>query len=710
MRFFAVVCLTLALAGCSRREVVYVAPNGDDANPGTADLPLRTPQGARDLLRRLKADGKRTVPREVVFADGRYQLSAPLTLEGTDGGSSDRPVTWRAANRGKTVLSGEISITPVQSSADPMRELLPATARGKVLVFALPENVVLPGFRHADCGGRGIDIPLALFQSGLRLESARWPDAEYAKTGANVGANRFSHDAKVAKTGRFKFDDAVRLARWAKEPDLWAYGLWNYQWADAKTKVLDVDPVKGEMAIETGPLGFGIREKGGLFCVFNALSELDRPGEWVLDRKNRRIYVWPLEGERDFRIACADGLVTVRGASNLTLDGFLFEYVRRDAVRLLGATNCSVVASVVRRTSENGVVVDGGRNVVVRGCDLYDLGEGGIVLKGGDLKSLQPSGHVADNNHIHHFGELVANYRPGIQLRGVGCRATHNLIHHTRHQAIGFWGNDHVIAWNVIHDAVGYNSDAGAVYCCQRDWRRRGTVIEHNLIHYTGNRPRCGNCDAIYLDDYSSGVVVRHNVINRAHRGIHLGGGQDNLVEHNVFVNCGKPLYLGGRGLNSFPGSEAGKGRESSMFRKIEEDRATCLGELWTRHYPRLGYVFEIDPVVAHDPHHTQMRDNLLVGCGKIRRDVSDRVWNNIRGTSAITNNLEVAEDPGFADYRHFGWELKDGTAARALIGELGVSKMGLYASPDRISPAVRLSPDVTPVPDIGLGRDPSRL
>lgn len=700
---FTIVCAAIAAGAAAFGSVIYVAPDGDDANSGTMAQPLRTPHGARDHVRKLrKSDASCRV--EVVFADGRYTLSKPLALDGVDGGDARHSVVWRAANRGGAVFSGEMAMSsPKQDLSPRVMEMLPPVARGKVCAFELPKDVALPGFQHADCGGRGVEIPLSLFQCGRRLESARWPNDGYAKTGANIGENKFCHDSTMSKSGRFAFSDKARIAAWAKEPDLWAYGLWNYQWADAKTKVVECDPEKGEMAVDTGPLGFGIREKGGLFCVFNALSELDRPGEWVLDRKNRRLYVWPLDGARDFTVAFSAGLVSIRGAENVVFDGFVFEYSRQNAVRIVNSTNCAVVASVVRHTSESGIDVSGGRGNIVKGCDLYDLGEGGVNLGGGELKNLHRGDHVAENNHIHHFGELVANYRPGVRLSGVGCRAVHNLIHHTRHQAVSFYGNDHDISWNVIHDAVCYNSDAGAIYCCQRDWRLRGTVIEHNLIHYTGNRPKCGNCDAIYLDDNSSGNIVRYNVVNRANRGVHIGGGQDNLVEKNVFINCKMPLYLGGRGLGSFPNSPAGKGRESWMFKMLEKDRDIYLGEFWRMRYPRLGYVFDIDPVAAHDPHYTIMRDNLLVGCGKVARDVSTRVWNSICGTSSITNNVSLASDPGFADYQGFDWNLKEGTAARKLVGDMEVSKMGLYDSPDRISAAVKFSPDVTPAPGIGI-------
>ena len=577
-------------------------------------------------------------------------------------------------------------------------EMLPACARGKVVFAEFPKTLELPGFRGGGCGTpkKLQEVPVSVFQGERRLESARWPNEGFVRTGRNVGTIEKRHDATFCQSGVFAFA-SDRLARWAKEPDLWTYGLWCYEWADAKAQVLKIDLKASTIAVDPSPIGFGIREDAQ-FYVMNALCELDRPGEWVLDRKTRRIYVWPLEDGGSLTFACAPGLVRARGARGIVFDGIVFDSARTDALTFEDCTDSAVVASVVRRTSAWAVVMEGGVSNRVEGCDLYELGEGGVNLRGGDFGTLTPGGHIADNNHIHHYGRVVPNYRPGVQLNGVGNRATHNLIHHSFHQAVAFGGNDHYIGWNVIHDMCQYNDDAGSVYCCQRDWTKRGTVVERNVIHLTGKMPDPTHTQGVYLDDFSSGVIVRHNIINRADLGIYIGGGQDCRVYGNVILNCARGVHLGSRGIETFARKVSGKGRQSEMFKRLDSLKGLLEGDLWRTRYPNLLKVYDFDDAVfAHNAFFNVITNNVCAGCGGISKDN----WKNVGPTCDVSDNLEVPDDPGFADYATFAWELKADSAARRKVGELGFAQMGLYASPNRISPAVKFGADIKPPPPI---------
>jgi parallel beta-helix repeat protein len=89
---------------------IFVAPKGDNANPGTRERPLATVAGARDAVRVLKRKGLKA-PIEVVLQAGTYQLEKPVVFEPQDSGTADFPITYRAANGAKVVLSGGKPIT-----------------------------------------------------------------------------------------------------------------------------------------------------------------------------------------------------------------------------------------------------------------------------------------------------------------------------------------------------------------------------------------------------------------------------------------------------------------------------------------------------------------------------------------------------------------------------------------------------------------------
>ena len=681
---------------------IHVAPHGNDAAPGTPAAPLRTLEGARDALRRARAarpDAFAQGGAEVVLADGVYAQAKTLELTAADGGTARQPVVWRAAHRGRAVVSGGVTLTAWRAVEDGKAlALLGGEARRHVRVATLGGAGDLPGFTNGGCGTpeRLCTSPVSLFCEGRRLPQARWPNDGYARTGANVGAVETSHDASFCRSGVFVFD-SPRLARWAQEPDLWMYGLWVYEWADATVRVRGVDVAAKRVSVDTAPIGFGIKA-GGQFRALNALSEIDAPGEWALDRATRRLFCWlPHEGAA-VTAAFSETLVRAVDVAHVSFEDLVFAAARRPALVFRRARSCTLSGSTVRQTSSWGCIVDGGVSNRVVDCDFHDLGEGGILLAGGEDGA--PACHVADNNHIHHFGEVVPNYRPGVQLRGVGSRATHNLIHHTRHQAIAFDGSDHYIGFNVCHDCCTYNDDAGAVYCCQRDWTKRGTVIEHNLIHMTGKQPRTAHTEGVYLDDWSAGVTVRGNIINRASKGVYIGGGHDNRVYGNLILNCAYGLSLGSRGVDSFARPYAAKGAESKVYKGLKRYMDGPHGARARARHPNMARALAFaDPVSAHDAHFNVLTNNVLVGC---HGGVELQNWRKVAATCCVTNNLVAADDPGLADYAGMDWSLRPGSEGARRLGPLRFAEMGLYASARRASPAVRFGEGVTPPRPLG--------
>lgn len=87
-------CLALALLRVSLVAAtrIHVAPQGSDANAGSFERPLATPQAARDQARRLIALGL-SEPIEIIFAAGTYTLKSPLELRPKDSGIGKFPVT-----------------------------------------------------------------------------------------------------------------------------------------------------------------------------------------------------------------------------------------------------------------------------------------------------------------------------------------------------------------------------------------------------------------------------------------------------------------------------------------------------------------------------------------------------------------------------------------------------------------------------------------
>lgn len=71
----------------SERYEYFVAPDGDDANPGTLDAPFATLKAARDALRkRRQQKGDSARPAGIFVRGGHYRMRSTLELGDQDSG------------------------------------------------------------------------------------------------------------------------------------------------------------------------------------------------------------------------------------------------------------------------------------------------------------------------------------------------------------------------------------------------------------------------------------------------------------------------------------------------------------------------------------------------------------------------------------------------------------------------------------------------
>jgi parallel beta-helix repeat protein len=196
----------------------------------------------------------------------------------------------------------------------------------------------------------------------------------------------------------------------------------------------------------------------------------------------------------------------------------------------------------------------------------------------------------------------------GITMGGCGNRAANNLIHHGPTGAVSYGGNEHVLELNEIHDVCIHYSDVGVFYT-GRDWSSRGNVVRWNYIHDNTNNTGHGS-SAIYLDDCDSGDTVIGNIVfGGVGRGVLLGGGRDNLIQGNIFIDLPVGIHVDARGPRGITLDRPGSW---NLLAKCEQ--VDYLSPLWKERYPRLATVMENNPLM---PIGNSIRDNILIGCKK---------------------------------------------------------------------------------------------
>ena len=660
----------------------HVAPQGKDSNPGTKSKPFATLSAARDAIRELPRSAK-AQGVTVWIDEGRYPADKSFTLEAKDSGTEKNPIVYRARENAKVVFDGGVVLKTSDwksvTDSDILKRL-PEVAQGKVKQIDLKAY----GFKtwgsgkfdplkmggHAAGFLRQLNlIPDALpnyelFCNDQPLQLGRWPNTGYVKTGKiiNPGARprMWMDDIKGSRGGSryippekqdfqdvpvFAYRDA-RHARWTTAEDPWIF-IWNNFFSDLSMPVRKIDNSAGAITLEyplTYGLASGYDKTDKKYYIFNLLEEIDQPGEWYLNRETGLLYCWPPVPLADAQFVLSresQPAFVFKDVSHLMLQGITIANSRAEqSIRITGGQNVVINAVTIKNLAGSAIKVEGGKEHKVVNCDIFNTGTGGIYLEGGDRKTLTPAGHLAENNHIHDVSRIQKSYSEAIELHGVGNVARHNKLHGSEHAVLVWKGNDHLIEYNEIFDAVRTGSDMGAIYT-GRDITCLGVVIRYNYFHHIGNPSGRHGTQAIFLDDGTSGHHIYGNVFFKAgsNASVKYHGGTRNILENNICI--GRPpaalLTIAGWG-NRFPA----RLRNS----KTHQDR---LGEIdptsppWSERWPWLATV----TTQQTPPGSNKTVNNVVVnsGCG-------------------ATENFVTNEDPGFVDMKNHNFALKKDSLA----------------------------------------------
>ncbi|NLE67954.1 MAG: right-handed parallel beta-helix repeat-containing protein [Lentisphaerae bacterium] len=652
----------------------FVSPAGRDSNPGTRDAPFATLDRARAAARKFKSR-KPDAPVAVTLRQGLYRLAGSFELTSADSGTAGAPVTYRAAPGERPILTGGRRIsgfTPVKDPAILGR--LDRSVRGKVFQSDLKEAGITDygDYEETDwinsSGSR-----LELFFNDRPMQIARWPNKGFARSAGVVDPVVIEEKIRGNRSGMIVYG-GTRPNRWKNEKHLRLHGYWFYDWAEQRMAVEKIDTAKKTIALkkpETHCYGF---RKGQRFFAYNALCELDAPGEWFLDPETGILYFYPpgpLAGSSAVVSMTAAPLVKMTGVSHMVFRGITLEAGRSHGLVVSGGSDVRIAGCVFRNLGAWGVQISGGSKHGVAGCDIYETGEGGIALSGGDRASLKPSGHYAVNNHIHHFARWRRICKSGISMDGVGIRVANNLIHDAPHMAINFGGNDHLIELNEIYNVVYDAFDAGAVYC-GRDPSMQGTMIRHNYFHHVGRIADYHGVASIYFDDGHCGNTVFGNIFYKAgvpgrckFGAVFVHGGRYNNIENNVFVECGQAYNETPWDQKRWRKYWSTPPYNSRLFGKSLDVRK----EPYASRYPWLANVL-------NDRRPNILARNIVHKCGAFKD----------RGTLDCVDNL-LRGDPKFLDAARHNFQIRDDSPAyKRGFKRIPVARIGLIDDEDRAS------------------------
>ena len=644
---------------------VFVSSAGSDAHAGTEGEPFATLERARDAIRDMKRAG--TLPSDGVtvwIRGGEYPRSHSFSLANEDGGAASSPISYQAYRDEAVVFSGGRALPPPTRGTPDVLARIPAAARRHVLTFDL--SALLP-----DSGGnlanRGIYDPIRpwmieLFSNGRPLPQARWPKTGWAHIGTSVPAA-----VKGPESNWFGYTED-NPSTWALTEGVYVHGMWTWLWADSYERVASID--RANKKIVTQRTGVGGYHSGHPYVALNVIEELDSPGEWVYDESSRRLYLYPPQDGGAASVTLSvlpESFITVDAAEYITFKGMTFRYGRASGIEIVNSNHVTVSGDTFQALGNTAVTVgrivapeqyvdnvdfdfQGGTYNSVERCRVSDTGEGGIILEGGNWKTLEPANNSVSNCDISRYSRNVATYRPGVKLVGVGMRAAHNEVHESLHQGISFWGNDHTIEYNTVYDVLKESEDAGAIYGYQVDWKNRGSNIQYNLVRPQGGASRKTGLVAIYLDGGTSGTRVFGNVIVSDDIPVQIGGGRDNVVKNNLILGDGNGAYA----INAF--IRAAPASTLAMF-TARLKQVAYAAPPYGLEYPALASLLNDRPEL---PRGTVFRDNLFlkVTAGKYYSFADPNQFNECvleqNNTWNASSYSQYFQDPNFATTLNF--------------------------------------------------------
>lgn len=689
LSFISGVCLAAKKgAGTVKVAVFYVSPKGNDswsgrlADPNSArkDGPFATPERARDAARAAAKSLKKKGGPVVLFRGGYYFLKKTFELN-----AADKGVAYRAYKNEKPRFIGGVKLDPAWFAPvtdQSVLDRLSPDARANVLHVDLKSHGITDygTIKKRGFGGPSNNAALELFIDGLPMEIARWPNGDWAQIKLVPGMKTWQVQAPWmdGKYPEPKGEDAKRFSYtgnrpsgWAPSDDIWVHGYWKYNWADSYEKVKNID-TKGRWITTAEPGVYGYTPDRRYYFM-NVFEELDAPGEWYLDRASGVLYVWPRERMKPGTEIIASVLdapaVLLNGTVNVELRGITVEATRAEGIVVSGGSGNLVADCTVRNVGTDGINIRGGTNNGVDRCEIFQTGNSGVALDGGNRKTLVPGGNYVTNSDIHTVGRWVRTYCPAVWIYGVGNRIAHNHLHDMPHEVIGLVGNEHTIEYNEINDANYETEDVGAFYM-GRDWTTRGNRIQFNYFHhirslrgYSESALGVGS-NAVYLDDMSSGSIVYGNVFYKASRCVFIGGGRDNIVVNNIFIDCWPGVMIDARGLNW--------AKDTAMEGGVMVNRLNDMNYKnppYSTRYPELLKYMDDDPGA---PKGNVVTRNISVGGSwlMLYKEV-DPSWEKIE------DNLETA-DPRFVDFAHQDFRLRpDSPAFKLGFKQIPFEKIG---------------------------------
>ncbi len=520
------------------QQILYVSPNGSDANNGDRGHPLESISTA---LKKVNPSADSCI---IIVKEGTYPITETIQIAGKHN------ICIRAEEGANVVLDGSLHI-PVSeiSSLSHGEFVLPASHHTNFKHYVSLSNI-----ENLDWGSlRQVGYERAVkpcwpevILNDKIMHLSRWPNQGFIPLGEVLDKGSTYKDKGTRNGGVFYYQDD-EMDCLSEESDLWLSGYFNTGWAEDAVRVKAIDTINNTISTEHASYyGFEAKHSYNRWYAYNVLNKLDEEGEYYIDRNTGKLAFFSRSVPVSLRITQLNKpFIIIRNSTNIELHGIRFDGGRDRGVLVRNSELIFLNQCQFLNLGSYAVLIDEGcTRCEISNSLIKDVGVGGVLLKGGVRATLKPGMNKVTHCTITNFNRIDGGYRPAVSIEGVGNSVSYCEISEAPNMGIMLQGNEHRITNNYFHHLCQTVHDQGVIYY-GRDPSERGHIVKRNYFYQNSSeRTTVG----VYCDDGACGMDITENIfISAAQFSVMIGGGSQINLTDNLFAQAPYGIYIDNR-------------------------------------------------------------------------------------------------------------------------------------------------------------------